>query len=213
MAFHPDDSRDPSLNRERKLSRVRAGRAHAALVFDGDDCVGWCQFGAPDECRLACVACRRSSEGGGGQIAFHVVGEAGAALPVSRPSASPLSLVVVAPSLVEVISSAASYEQVRVPEERVSVWRRPIESYAQETFRSGSSGRRTGSRRSPADRSCHMRRSRRCRRAWKPASARRRERLASELVENVVELLTRPGHELVRDPYLLEAGLLCRRFA
>ncbi len=49
MGFHPDDSREPALNRERKLARVRAGRAHAALVFDGDDCVGWCQFGAPDE--------------------------------------------------------------------------------------------------------------------------------------------------------------------
>jgi GNAT superfamily N-acetyltransferase len=24
-------------------------RAHAALVFDGADCVGWCQFGVPDE--------------------------------------------------------------------------------------------------------------------------------------------------------------------
>ena len=49
MGFHPDDSREPALNRERKLARVRAGRAHAALAFDGDDCVGWCQFGAPDE--------------------------------------------------------------------------------------------------------------------------------------------------------------------
>ena len=49
MGFHPDDSREPALNRKRKLARVRAGRAHAALVFDGDDCVGWCQFGAPDE--------------------------------------------------------------------------------------------------------------------------------------------------------------------
>jgi GNAT superfamily N-acetyltransferase len=49
MGFHPDDSRDPELNRERKLERVRAARAHAALVFDGDECVGWCQFGAPDE--------------------------------------------------------------------------------------------------------------------------------------------------------------------
>ena len=50
MGFHPDDSRtDPALNRERKLARVRAGTAHAALVFDGDDCLGWCQFGAPDE--------------------------------------------------------------------------------------------------------------------------------------------------------------------
>jgi GNAT superfamily N-acetyltransferase len=49
MGFHPDDSREPAVNRERKLARVRTGRAHAALVFDGDDCVGWCQFGAPDE--------------------------------------------------------------------------------------------------------------------------------------------------------------------
>jgi len=49
MGFHPDDSRDPALNRERKLARVRAGTAHAALVFDRDNCVGWCQFGGPDE--------------------------------------------------------------------------------------------------------------------------------------------------------------------
>ena len=35
--------------RQRKLERVREGTAHAALVFDQDDCVGWCQFGAPDE--------------------------------------------------------------------------------------------------------------------------------------------------------------------
>jgi hypothetical protein len=40
---------DASLNRERKLARVRAGTAHAALVFDGDACVGWCQFGSPAE--------------------------------------------------------------------------------------------------------------------------------------------------------------------
>ncbi len=49
MGFHADDSRDPDLNRERKLARVRAGTAHAALVFDGDECVGWCQFGTPEE--------------------------------------------------------------------------------------------------------------------------------------------------------------------
>jgi hypothetical protein len=30
-----------ALNRKRKLDRVRAGSAHAALVFDGDECVGW----------------------------------------------------------------------------------------------------------------------------------------------------------------------------
>ena len=52
MGFHPkDDSHADAAhpNRERKLDRVRAGTAHAALVFDGDDCVGWCQFGPPDE--------------------------------------------------------------------------------------------------------------------------------------------------------------------
>ena len=30
-------------------SRVRDGRAHATLVFDGERCVGWCQFGSPEE--------------------------------------------------------------------------------------------------------------------------------------------------------------------
>lgn len=32
-----------------KESLVRANRAHAALVYDGPDVVGWCQFGAPAE--------------------------------------------------------------------------------------------------------------------------------------------------------------------
>ena len=49
MGFHPDDTRDGAVNRQRKLDRVRAGTAHAALVFDGEECVGWCQFGPPDE--------------------------------------------------------------------------------------------------------------------------------------------------------------------
>jgi GNAT superfamily N-acetyltransferase len=52
MGFHPEGvgkETTPALNRERKLERVRAGTAHAALVFVGDDCLGWCQFGAPTE--------------------------------------------------------------------------------------------------------------------------------------------------------------------
>jgi GNAT superfamily N-acetyltransferase len=51
MGFHPDGVRNatPAVNRERKLERVRAGTAHAALVLVGEECVGWCQFGAPDE--------------------------------------------------------------------------------------------------------------------------------------------------------------------
>jgi GNAT superfamily N-acetyltransferase len=52
MGFHPkpDEAVAASVpKREQKLDLVRAGAAHAALVFDGDDCVGWCQFGPPDE--------------------------------------------------------------------------------------------------------------------------------------------------------------------
>jgi hypothetical protein len=52
MGFHPEGvgkDTTPAQNCRRKLERVRQGTAHAALVFDGDDCVGWCQFGAPDE--------------------------------------------------------------------------------------------------------------------------------------------------------------------
>jgi GNAT superfamily N-acetyltransferase len=34
----------------RREGATRAGREHhAALVFDGDQCVGWCQFGTPEE--------------------------------------------------------------------------------------------------------------------------------------------------------------------
>ena len=55
MAFHPEGvakvgkASDAELNQQRKRDRVASGAAHAALVFDGDECVGWCQFGPPDE--------------------------------------------------------------------------------------------------------------------------------------------------------------------
>jgi GNAT superfamily N-acetyltransferase len=52
MGFHPEGvGKDTTaeLNRERKLERVQAGTAHAALVFRGEDCLGWCQFGRPAE--------------------------------------------------------------------------------------------------------------------------------------------------------------------
>jgi GNAT superfamily N-acetyltransferase len=52
MGFHPEGvgkDTTPAANRDRKLSRVRAGTANAALVFDDDACVGWCQFGVPEE--------------------------------------------------------------------------------------------------------------------------------------------------------------------
>jgi GNAT superfamily N-acetyltransferase len=46
--------REPALKcelpgRDVKACLVSAGRAHAALVFDGDVAVGWCQYGTPAE--------------------------------------------------------------------------------------------------------------------------------------------------------------------
>jgi GNAT superfamily N-acetyltransferase len=49
MGFHPDDPKEVADKRAAKEQRVRSGQAHAALVFEGEDCVGWCQFGAPAE--------------------------------------------------------------------------------------------------------------------------------------------------------------------
>ena len=52
MSFHPEGigrHRTPAQNRADKELRVRSGQAHAALVYDGATCVGWCQFGEPDE--------------------------------------------------------------------------------------------------------------------------------------------------------------------
>ena len=52
MSFHPEGvgrGKTAMQNRSEKEWRVREGRAHAALVFDGATCVGWCQFGPPDE--------------------------------------------------------------------------------------------------------------------------------------------------------------------
>jgi hypothetical protein len=49
MGFHPEGvgkGTTAELNQDRKLALIRAGTAHAALVFDGGDCLGWCQFGA-----------------------------------------------------------------------------------------------------------------------------------------------------------------------
>jgi GNAT superfamily N-acetyltransferase len=51
IGFHPEgaDKQSAELNRRNKLERVQQGTTHAALVFDGDDCLGWCQFGPPKE--------------------------------------------------------------------------------------------------------------------------------------------------------------------
>ncbi len=51
MWYHGKDGADapPEAKRKAKECRVREGRAHASLVYRGTDCVGWCQFGSPDE--------------------------------------------------------------------------------------------------------------------------------------------------------------------
>jgi hypothetical protein len=41
--------RSAEANKGYKRRLVEEGGAHAALVFDGDVCVAWCQFGPPQE--------------------------------------------------------------------------------------------------------------------------------------------------------------------
>jgi hypothetical protein len=62
MGFHVKvgKGRTPQQNRAEKEQRVREGQAHAALVFEGDDCLGWCQFGSPTE--LPEIKSRRNYE-------------------------------------------------------------------------------------------------------------------------------------------------------
>lgn len=51
MGFHVKlgKGRTVAQNRAEKEELVRERRTHASLVFDGDQCLGWCQFGSPEE--------------------------------------------------------------------------------------------------------------------------------------------------------------------
>ena len=49
VEFHPDGKARGAHRRALKEQKVRDGTTHAALVFDGERCIGWCQFGAPAE--------------------------------------------------------------------------------------------------------------------------------------------------------------------
>jgi ribosomal protein S18 acetylase RimI-like enzyme len=52
IAFHLEPGQGhlgAAAYRSMKQARVREGRAHAALVFEGPDVVGWCQFGPTAE--------------------------------------------------------------------------------------------------------------------------------------------------------------------
>jgi len=67
MAFHPEGvgaGHTPEGNREAKRRHVALGTVHQVLVYDGDRCVGWCQFGRPAE--LPNIKNRRAYEQGAG---------------------------------------------------------------------------------------------------------------------------------------------------
>jgi hypothetical protein len=52
MGFHPEgvgSGHTASGNREAKQAHVRNGTVHQVLVYRGDECVGWCQYGPPGE--------------------------------------------------------------------------------------------------------------------------------------------------------------------
>jgi hypothetical protein len=52
LAFHPKPRRSEETTAPRRAIKerlVRQNRAHAALVYDGADVVGWCQYGPPAE--------------------------------------------------------------------------------------------------------------------------------------------------------------------
>ena len=51
MGFHPEglDRDSADHNRENKHALVRGRRVHQVLVYEGDACVGWCQYGTPAE--------------------------------------------------------------------------------------------------------------------------------------------------------------------
>jgi len=52
MGFHVEglaQGGSASQNREAKHEHVRKGTVHQILVYDGDQAVGWCQYGPPTE--------------------------------------------------------------------------------------------------------------------------------------------------------------------
>jgi hypothetical protein len=66
--FHPAGEKGPDSGGGRAVKErlVKAGRAHAALVFDGDVAVAWCQYGTPEE--LPNIYHRKEYEAGLGRV-------------------------------------------------------------------------------------------------------------------------------------------------
>jgi len=69
ISFHltgNEAKRGAGAYRSMKRRLVREGRAHAALVFDGTNAVGWCQFGPTAE--LPNIRSRKAYETGMGKL-------------------------------------------------------------------------------------------------------------------------------------------------
>ena len=52
IGFHPEGlPKGSTVERNKSLKRahVDKGSVHQILVYDGDECVGWCQYGSPSE--------------------------------------------------------------------------------------------------------------------------------------------------------------------
>ncbi len=51
MWYHSQEGVEDTAEAKKKAKEclVKDGRAHASLVYEGTKCVGWCQFGSPEE--------------------------------------------------------------------------------------------------------------------------------------------------------------------
>jgi GNAT superfamily N-acetyltransferase len=68
MAFHAEGGvrvESVQARHDQKTARVTAGTTHAALVLDGERCIGWAQFGPPPE--LPRIKHRRQYEAEAGE--------------------------------------------------------------------------------------------------------------------------------------------------
>src|SRR5262249_35099895 len=67
IGFHPEGvGHGPEGNRELKRNHVTRGTVHQVLVYDGERCVGWCQFGPPAE--VATIKNSKAYEKGLGEL-------------------------------------------------------------------------------------------------------------------------------------------------
>ena len=65
LAFHAEAKGGTyAERRDLKAAKVREGKAHAALVMEGDRCLGWAQYGGLAE--VPNIRCRKTYDATGG---------------------------------------------------------------------------------------------------------------------------------------------------